>query len=75
MIEAFRYIDGSGKFVRCAVEPTSIVRFEEVNDTFFDYPTVAILIDETEVYVKETLDNILNGCYNEEEVEVDGDLY
>lgn len=75
MIEAFRYIDGSGKFVRCAVEPTSIVCFESVDDKFFDFPTVAVLIDETEVYVKETLDNILNGCYNEEEVEVDGDLY
>jgi hypothetical protein len=74
VIEAFRYLEGSGKFVRCAVEPTSIVRFEEVNDTFFDYPTVAILIDVTEVFVKETLDNILNGCYNEE-VEVEDDLY
>lgn len=81
MIEAFRYIHGSGKFARCAVEPTSIVRFEDVNDafptssSFFDFPTVAVLIDETEVYVKETLDEILNGCYNEEEVEVEDDLY
>ena len=73
MIEAFRYLEGMGKFVRCAVEPTSIVRFESADDTFFDYPTIAVLIDETEVYVKETLDEILNGCYNEEEVE--DDLY
>lgn len=71
MIEAFRYIEGSGKFVRCAVEPTSIVRFESVDEPFFEYPTIAILIDETEVCVNETLDEILNGCYNE----VEDDLY
>jgi hypothetical protein len=74
VIEAFRYIEGSGRFARCAVEPTSIVRFESVDNIFFAYPTVAILIDETEVYVEETLDEIINGCYNEE-VEVEDDLY
>lgn len=71
MIEAFRYLEGTGKFVRCAVEPTSIVRFESVDEPFFEYPTIAVLIDETEVYVRETLDEIFNGCYNE----VDDDLY